>query len=301
MLLCSSMYKVLFTLTKVLLIITTLPLLLLAFILLMDNMLSILRSSHGHLKPTAEITDAQMLQILSVDSVPSTKNDSVLNHFCWNDKYIGMNCIEYKLDIASVMQESYFRDKHLHKNLNFAGSAETRLLWQSIYGELFKFNPKALSHIGDSLRDIAKKRKLNHLDYARLIVSYGQSMPYWYIIHQNTCDSAPSYRYPCISGIPYGLLTPQETAALARGDCDSKSLMLYNLLRYLGFEALLVISDQYAHAMLAVQTYTTGAHVFYNGKSYYFWETTAKGWDAGMLPPDVANTNYWKIALTHEY
>jgi hypothetical protein len=202
---------------------------------------------------------------------------------------------------ATVKNESHFRNAQLSNLLSFSGTANYELVWQKIYGELYRYQPEALTQIGDSLKNIMVAQSLNKLDYARLIVTLVQQMPYWYVVSEASCNHDPYYDFPCISQIPFGLLTPQETAALARGDCDSKALLLYNLFRYLGFKPLIMVSKQYAHAMLAIDVPATGEFVYYNGNKFYFWEVTAEGWDAGMLPPNVSNINYWQIALSYEY
>jgi hypothetical protein len=49
--------------------------------------------------------------------------------------------------------------------------------------------------------------------------------------------------------------------------------------------------------MLLLDVVTSGDYLTYNGKKYYFWETTAEGWKAGLMPPDFSNINKWEIAL----
>jgi hypothetical protein len=62
-----------------------------------------------------------------------------------------------------------------------------------------------------------------------------------------------------------------------------------------------MISNEYRHAMIAIDLPASGDHIIHKGKKFYFWETTNTGWLPGMLPPDTNNIAYWKITLDHEY
>ena len=81
------------------------------------------------------------------------------------------------------------------------------------------------------------------------------------------------------------------------GDCDTRAVILYELLNRMGYETIIVVSREYGHAMIAVDLPIIGDHIEYKGRHYYFWETTAKGWKAGMLPPSYPQIPYWKVAL----
>lgn len=246
-----------------------------------------------------EITDVQLMQILNSDTLLTP--DTVFNQRCWYHNRLGKSCMSYHLDLGGVISSARFRDNGLAGSIIFKGAAESRLVWQSIYGELYRFRTDKVYHIADSLRDLAARKNLSRNDFARLVVSFVQSMPYWFVVNASTCADVDTERHPCIAGVPFGLLTPEETAAMSRGDCDSRALLLYTILRYLTFRPLILISDEYAHAMLALDVVGSGDNILYNGKQYYFWETTAEGWEAGMLPPNVSNRHYWKIALTYEF
>ena len=50
--------------------------------------------------------------------------------------------------------------------------------------------------------------------------------------------------------------------------------------------------------MIALNIPTQGDYIEHRGVRYYYWETTAVGWPAGMLPPSVSNSDYWEVALS---
>lgn len=115
----------------------------------------------------------------------------------------------------------------------------------------------------------------------------------------------------CIQVIPYerpmkvvdkstgeGLLdffSPNEVADYDKGDCDTKSLFMVILLRRLGFDALMYYSEGYGHCMVGLNINASGTYMTYDGKKYYFVESTYPGWKIGDLPPEMNDTGKWKI------
>ena len=67
------------------------------------------------------------------------------------------------------------------------------------------------------------------------------------------------------------------------------------ILRRLGFDAVMYHSVDYAHAMVGLNINATGTYKTYNGKKYYFVESTYPGWKIGDLPPNMNDTKKWRI------
>ena len=91
------------------------------------------------------------------------------------------------------------------------------------------------------------------------------------------------------------LFAPLGTIAKRFGDCDTKALLLYVLLERMRIDCAMMWSQYYKHAMLGVKIPTNGDYKIYNGKKYYFLETTYPGWKIGDLPPDFNNKRLWYI------
>lgn len=172
-------------------------------------------------------------------------------------------------------------------------------LWGTIYAELVKESKYDISFLADSLTRVSREKGLSQSELAELIVTFVQDIPYSYV-RVKPCAEANNKGKPCIGNIAYGLLSPYEFLHSLYGDCDTRAVLIYALLQTLGFDPMIVVSNEYAHAMLALNIQATGDHLKHNGKNYYFWETTGKGWPIGMLPPNSNNINYWKIALVNE-
>lgn len=219
---------------------------------------------------------------------------------CWNQLRTKEElCLSYSLLFAETYKSTDFKNKIdrfiLPKQTDYIG------IWKTIYGSLYQRDPEAIRHIADSLQQIGVRKNMTRTQFARAVVSFVQDIPYWYILPDDNCSENKDKSFPCIDNIQFGLLTPTEVAYTAIGDCDSKSLLLYSLLRTLGYKPMILISREYRHAMLALDIPSSGDYVKYKGSLYYFWETTATGWQSGMLPPTTSNKNYWEIALPPDF
>lgn len=165
--------------------------------------------------------------------------------------------------------------------------------WGSLYGELVRNDYELVQFLADSLNQIALNKNLDELETAELVVAFVQDIPYNYI----KVDACANESKPCYGNAKYGILSPYEFIHTLSGDCDTRAVLLFSMLSYLGYDPMVVISENYLHAMLALNLPTSGDYLTHKGKRYYFWETTARGWSLGLLPPSYKNVNYWKVAL----
>jgi hypothetical protein len=166
--------------------------------------------------------------------------------------------------------------------------------WTDVYRQIVLDSRGHLNDLLDSIR--VQSKDLQGLALAEFVVSFVQDIPYSYVVPED-CGAQYDPDTPCVPNVRFGILSPYEFLHTESGDCDTRALLIYELLRELGFDPMIVISRHYAHAMLALNYPATGDYLTYQGKRYYFWETTARGWKLGMLPPDNAHIPYWKTAL----
>jgi hypothetical protein len=86
---------------------------------------------------------------------------------------------------------------------------------------------------------------------------------------------------------------PPLTAAFgATGDCDSRAVLAAILLEDRGIDAILMVSKEYAHAMLAVDVPGGGQRFAFKGKKYLVAETTAHV-GLGMIAANMADWSKW--------
>jgi hypothetical protein len=83
-----------------------------------------------------------------------------------------------------------------------------------------------------------------------------------------------------------------STATEARGDCDSRALLMAIILQHANMDAILMVSREYGHAMAAVAAEGAGARFSHGETQWIVAETTAKV-GLGMIGQNVADPQKW--------
>jgi hypothetical protein len=84
-----------------------------------------------------------------------------------------------------------------------------------------------------------------------------------------------------------------------KGDCDTRTVLLFTLLSRFNYDIAILNSVDYQHSVLGINIPSTGKFKSYRFKKYYFIETTAKGCPIGYLHKDFSDINKWDFALIH--
>jgi hypothetical protein len=230
----------------------------------------------------------ECLDIDSDDSVAMTfHNRNWIEYHGNTDFCSGYNVAYYDIDEAElnrndIVVESWTDDPDY---------------WRQVYAKLYLDNRDHLQSIQDSLLIIKDQHNLDRDAFATMVVAFVQDIPYEYVLDTECAGTEAS---PCNGNVTLGLYSPVEFLGRMHGDCDTRTVLLYTLLRNFGYEPLIINSNEYAHSMLALDVASSGDDFEYKGKKYAYWETTNVGWLAGMLPPDMNNKDYWSVALDYE-
>lgn len=152
--------------------------------------------------------------------------------------------------------------------------------------------------IGSFLNGLDSIRNSNNMSdvyFQNVIVNFVQQVPYAQLMPTD-CEGV---QLDCVEEIKYGFYTPTEFLHYLKGDCDTKSLLLFSIFDYFDFDILLLGSLVYQHAMVAVPSTRSGLGypIRANNKVFYPWESTTSGWQIGQMPPSVDNLIYWDILL----
>ena len=176
-----------------------------------------------------------------------------------------------------------------------------------LYRDIYSSDKYDLELVYKELDFIRRDRSLSKRKFAEIIVSMVQYIPY-NIVAQESCFKAQisndSIRDMIFSGIECegniygGVYSPIELVKKMKGDCDSRTLFIYTVLKKFNYDVVILNSDLYAHSIIGLNIPSSGRYKSYKGKRYYTWETTAKGFDLGILPADFSNMKYWYVALT---
>jgi hypothetical protein len=147
----------------------------------------------------------------------------------------------------------------------------------------------------------------NRTLFAEMIVSFVQDIPYALILPAS-CDPSlyndnfiKNYlMHPdsdCKGFERFGLNTPVEFLASLKGDCDTRTLLLYTLLDHYHYDVVVLSSEFYNHSLLGVNMDVDGTKFTMGNQSYIMWETTVRGLRPGLIPQEISNTNFWRVSL----
>ncbi len=232
---------------------------------------------------------------IPLTNCPETYWDTLKTRFhrrAWRDNYYNTFCNTYQLKEESyqdALERRYHYEDYMAKDyIEF---------WGRLYQYLAKKDIKMLKPLLDSLKGLNDSNELDRDQFADVVVSMVQDIDYAYILSQEKCKDQVGNIENCLENERFGLLSPIEFLYTLRGDCDTRSVLLYALFKELGYSPKIAVSNAYRHAMLLLDITGPGTHLSHLGKKYYFWETTAKGWKAGYMPPITADVSKWEIAL----
>ena len=180
--------------------------------------------------------------------------------------------------------------------------------WGDLYDYIERTDRPALDIIMESFRTIQNEKKLNKMEFAEMVVTCIQDIPYS-LVFQEECLDPGNYEYDikelledcpecCIGNIKYGIQSPVSFVQNLKGDCDTRTVMIYSILKSFGYDVAILNSEHYRHSILGINLPASGKVKVYNGKKYALWETTAKYYSAGTLPATYSDVSYWDIVLT---
>ena len=217
----------------------------------------------------------------------------------WKDNYGN----DFKGDL-SVREIDYLRLKNHINNFN---PPATGYFWTNLYDYIDRTDTPSLDLVLDAFKKINKENKLNQMEFAEMVVSCIQDIPYSFVF-QNECptenfDETTKYILEncpecCIGNIKYGIQNPISFLKNLKGDCDTRTVLIYSILKYFNYDVAIANSEFYRHSIIGINLPASGFHKKYNGKKYFLWETTAKYFELGYLSPSFNDVTHWNIILT---
>lgn len=136
------------------------------------------------------------------------------------------------------------------------------------------------------LNEIVSERNLTETETLDLVVSFVVGLPY--VVSDMTAPYDASPRYPI------------ETLFEREGDSEDTSILVAALLYRMGFDVALIILEDDAHMAVGVSLVGYGGSYYeYDGKRYYYLETTSLVWGVGVVPPLFAGSNAQVLPLSN--
>jgi hypothetical protein len=202
-----------------------------------------------------------------------------------------------------------FRKSTMNREASIPKTAQDETqFYSSIYNKLNQFDDKFLDSFIDKIQLKRKKAKLDVPQTAEMVVTMIQEIPY-VLVHDQSCQKAVAEagsgfiknyhedKKPCMPNIAAGVQSPYEFAHNLKGDCDTRALLGYTILKRMGIPSSIWISTAYGHSVLGVGVPAQGNNYkIVDNVKHYAVELTAKGYRLGMLSPEQRNMNNWKIS-----
>ncbi|MBK0370088.1 energy-coupling factor transporter transmembrane component T [Flavobacterium agrisoli] len=240
-----------------------------------------------------------------IDDNDNTNNnilhDSLITRFrSWND--YGGNTYEGKYSIKL----SDFRRAHYHKD-GLKATQGTKQDYDAIIHNLKEYDKNNIPSLYRLFDSIGDANKLDRIKFAEMVVTFIQDIPYA-IVLENGCDSRlyedwftkqylQNNKGECDGYQKFGINTPVEFLTNLKGDCDTRSLLLYTIFSHYNYDVVVLSSEFYSHSIIGINLPLNGTVYAYNQKRYVMWETTTPNAKPGRIPNEIANLNNWRISL----
>ncbi|MBO9657420.1 MAG: J domain-containing protein [Chitinophagaceae bacterium] len=244
----------------------------------------------------------------SVDSTVVNENIDYISHLV---KWVSYDSTPYQVVLTARVADIQSSAQY-HAGFQIGSEKNA---WKEIFTGIEQKDKDGLHEVHAAFDSVRQVNGLNERQFSEMMVSAVQSIPY-FLVTSSDCEAA-AYSDPfvrdflrtckhdcCVGNAKFGIRSPLEFLADLKGDCDTRALFLYALLKHFGFDVALMTSEHYRHAAIAVhfkdESLVDGSVIQINGKNYYPWETTNKGFLPGVLPEQCNDLNYWNIVLVNE-
>ena len=203
----------------------------------------------------------------------TTKNPIAEKYFSrkiyWADNYGGK-----RSKLLKIKESAYRSSIRNRKDILYSAS------WETMANSVIRNDKNKLSEVFKMFDQIYNSENMSRSYFADIIVSFTQDIPYSII--DNSID----------------IYAPVEFLKKYKGDCDTRTIFLYTILKKYNYDVLILNSWVYKHSIIGINLPTSGNNYkYYNGKRYYTWETTNTGWKRGLINPSQKYMNNWFIAL----
>jgi hypothetical protein len=201
-------------------------------------------------------------------SIPKTTDSggSTERHFAWTYEEREWT---WDLDIPTALYE-YFKQLPRAQTSNY--SVYVTHPEDDVY----------IDNLATKIREGASQAGLGEYQTVELAAAFVQSLPYATDDFSTGQDEYPRF--------------PIETLVDNGGDCEDTSILMASILHSLGYGVILLVfnpPDDIGHVAVGVAggEGTYGTYWEYQGRKYYYLETTGEGWLLGKIPEKYTNAS----------
>ncbi len=230
-------------------------------------------------------------------------NDTIIvysSHHIWKDNYGH----QYNGNLT-VREKDFIR---LYNYLDSYRPKDVTNFWGKLYAHMDKTDSPSLDLVLDTFATIHAKHQLNQMEFAEMVISCIQDIPYSFVF-QTECFPPDQYEESirelllecpecCIGNKMFGIQNPVSFIQNLKGDCDTRTVLIYSILKYFDYDVAILNSDFYRHSIIGLNLPSSGEYLMHHGKKYAVWETTAKYYTVGQLPANFDDITHWNVILT---
>jgi hypothetical protein len=258
-------------------------------------------------KKTGIVTIKKPLE-LKEKSTTKLKDYQVEKEIVWYDFISNLYEIRYNTRYFSYLET---KENHKKSEYNYRLKRVNIIeYYNKLYINLVEFDNNKIDSIATLFAKKSLKKNLTILQTAEMVTTFIQEIPY-VLVHQNTCQQIIKYeandsfitkyhsdKKLCLANIPGGVQSPYEFLHNLKGDCDTRSLLGYAILKKLNISTSIWISKAYGHCVLGVGLPVgNGVYKPIDGLNHYAVELSNKGYRIGMISPYQRDISNWDIAL----
>lgn len=140
-----------------------------------------------------------------------------------------------------------------------------------------KYNKALLDSVIASFRSLQKKNNMSDRQIIEELINFVQQG----IVYQYDIEGTGQKEYPKY---------PIETLTEGKGDCEDSAMLLCGLIYCYGYGSCLIELPGHLAVGALCSNSEKGTYYNYNGKRYYYLESTGSGWNIGQIPDDYKNT-----------
>lgn len=215
---------------------------------------------------------------------PPPKKQEELKRYitwAWRDFHGNQHEIQFHIDEKDTERAAAFREQY------------TMSSKQTLYVDFIGVSSRTLDAMCQAMSADMRRKNLTGQDALDYVVTAIQTPKYTKVTNKQECPCYSSGKHwlddcrprsdgrGCCNGVvPFGIFTPAEFITQKTGDCDTKALVAYALLKKLGYDAAVITGltgRDGRHAMLAltgVKPVIRSEFVQKSGRIYYPWEVT---------------------------
>ena len=184
-------------------------------------------------------------------------------------KYNGKDC-SITLNISTDLYDYYRNDR---EHLAYVYQFNDGEVPPNYYSFMLSEHDRPLMH---ALAQEFSRYALTEKDQIELALSFVQSLPYAF--DSDSKDEDEYVRYPV------------ETLVDGCGDCEDKVALLVALLYEMDKDFVLLVLPEHMALGVHCDEIEGSRYLLYQGKKYYFMETTMPNWQIGQVPEDYFGT-----------